>query len=64
MHQCWELEPESRPSFSSLVKSLSTFLESIADYMDFNTINSENHHGESKEAEIEINPACVVISNC
>ena len=53
MHQCWELEPESRPSFSSLVKSLSKFLESIAGYIDFNSFGGQ---GGFKETDMEINP--------
>ena len=52
MRQCWELEPESRPSFSSLVQSLSKFLESIAGYMDFSAFGEQ---GRFKETETEIN---------
>ena len=32
MMQCWELEPAKRLSFSELVQSLSTSLESLAGY--------------------------------
>ena len=53
MRQCWEFKPESRPSFSSLVKSLSKFLESIAGYIDFNAFGGQ---GELKETEMEIKP--------
>ena len=48
MRQCWELEPEKRPSFSSLVKSLSKFLERIAGYMDFSAFGAE-HSGTNLE---------------
>ena len=34
MLQCWELEPDLRPSFSNLVESVSNILENMAGYMD------------------------------
>jgi hypothetical protein len=55
IHQCWELEPENRPTFSSLVKSFSKFLESIAGYVDFSTIGVEQ--GELK---LETNPVIII----
>ena len=58
MLQCWELEPEKRPSFSSLVKSLSKFLESIAGYVDFSTVGAKN--GGLK---LETNPDVVIGEN-
>ena len=55
MHQCWELEPENRPTFSSLVKSFSKFLESIAGYVDFSAVGVE--HGGLK---LETDPAIII----
>ena len=37
MLQCWESEPERRPTFSSIVDTLSHFLEAMVDYMDVGT---------------------------
>ena len=33
MTWCWEIEPAKRPSFSTLVQTLSTSLEEMADYL-------------------------------
>ena len=33
MHQCWSLEPEDRPPFSSLTANLTTQLAVISDYL-------------------------------
>lgn len=35
MRNCWEAQPEKRPSFSDLVQILSSKLVVIAEYMDF-----------------------------
>ena len=34
MLNCWNLEPNARPSFSDLVSLLSQFLEAMVGYMD------------------------------
>ena len=33
MLSCWEMEPDQRPSFSTVVKMTSNLLEVIADYL-------------------------------
>ena len=43
MLKCWELDPETRPTFSMLVKSLSKFLDSMAGYMDVSNIKGEDY---------------------
>ena len=37
MLRCWESEPERRPTFSSIVDTLSRFLAAMVDYMDIGT---------------------------
>ena len=34
MLQCWDSQPENRPTFSNIVGSLSQFLEAMADYLE------------------------------
>ena len=46
MMQCWEFDPDKRPSFSSLVDSLSQSLEGMANYMDIGNSLSESNLAE------------------
>ena len=41
MLQCWELETEMRPTFSSIVETLSLILETMVDYMDISAFTAE-----------------------
>ena len=34
MLQCWDIQPENRPTFSNIVSPLSQSLEAMAGYMD------------------------------
>ena len=48
MQCCWEIEPDDRPSFATLVKDLSKSLEKQAGYLRVgaftNNPNSEDNH--------------------
>ena len=43
MLQCWLLEPEKRPSFSQLVRTLSELLEYMADYVHIGAFGMRTH---------------------
>ena len=45
MLKCWEVEPNNRPSFCDLVKSLSKSLGIIAGYIDISAIRTVNMSG-------------------
>ena len=45
MIRCWEFEPDGRPSFTSLVDTLSWYLEAMADYMDLGSSTSKSLEG-------------------
>ena len=60
MMWCWEMEPGKRPSFSTLVQTLSKSLEKMAGYLPvgaFAGLNEENtcyvHIGALKLATID-----------
>ena len=38
MLSCWKVNPDDRPSFDELVHTISSFLNPLADYMDFNDV--------------------------
>ena len=40
MRDCWETQPELRPSYSELVTHLSSHLDGMAGYLDFSTYTS------------------------
>ena len=42
MKECWSASPTKRPSFSELVKTVSSLLVGITDYLDLSTSGSAN----------------------
>ena len=53
MMRCWEFEPDGRPSFASLVDTLSWYLEAMASYMDLGSSISKSLEGN--ESVVMIN---------
>ena len=61
MMWCWEMEPDERPEFSTLVKTLSKSLEKMAGYLPvgaFAGLNEENasyiHVGATAQTNHEV----------
>ena len=58
MLKCWDSEPQSRPTFSDIVTSLSQSLEAMADYLDISAFSNELEHNldadQPSEAEAVI----------
>ena len=51
MMWCWEMEPSKRPSFSTLVQTVSKSLEEMADYLHigaFTDFDSSTGQAEEK----------------
>ena len=53
MLQCWDLEPQSRPSFSEIVVLLSQSLEAMADYLDINAFGDKVEHDQGADQASE-----------
>ena len=53
MLQCWDPEPQSRPTFSDIVASLSQSLEAMADYLDINAFGNKAEYNEDVDQASE-----------
>lgn len=47
MQWCWEMKPDKRPSFSTLVKTLSKSLEKQAGYLRVGAFTTSNNRDSS-----------------
>ncbi len=47
MLECWEVSPQTRPTFSMLVQSFSNFLENIVGYADIGNFMGVKHMDNS-----------------
>ena len=60
MLKCWDTEPQSRPTFSDIVISLSQSLEAMADYLDIGAFGNERERdqiddcGAEQPKEVEV----------
>lgn len=53
----WDRKPEARPDFSSIVKTLSSYLETTSDYLDLTTfVNKEKATTTPEATETEDDP--------
>ena len=50
---CWEMEPGNRPSFSTLVQTLSESLENMAGYLPVGAFNEESTFYVGANAETD-----------
>ena len=50
MLNCWDTDPEQRPTFAQLVTTITSVLDPLADYLDVSTFIT----GDGQEAETTI----------
>jgi hypothetical protein len=56
MLKCWELSPETRPTFSLLVRSLSKLLDGMAGYMDIGNLKGVQNVEDSGDIVMSNEP--------
>ena len=57
MLKCWEISPETRPTFSFIVRSLSKVLDGMAGYMDIDNLKGvQNIMDDSGNTSISNEP--------
>ena len=62
MLECWEYEPEMRPTFASIVESLSLLLETMVGYMDIGALaDGETLVQSSPTAAVEMNDSSTTV---
>ena len=57
LKECWALKPELRPTFANIVKQFSSFLESMASYVQLTDPVDEcqgDKSGDAKESNFHI----------
>lgn len=54
MVECWKEDPNLRPRFGALVTEISTILEEMAGYMDFNSLPLESPSSEINNSQENI----------
>ena len=54
MQQCWEMEPDKRPSFSTLVNTLSKSLEKQAGYLRVGAFTTGNNHDSDNSCASQV----------
>ena len=51
IQDCWQSEPEKRPPFSELVSTISSFLESVAGYLELGMSLQQEDESELRGSE-------------
>ena len=54
MKSCWDQRPDSRPTFSELVRTLENYLASTADYVDLTGLRTDCDELEGASTSQEV----------
>ena len=56
MHECWNENPDGRPTFSALLSTVSERLENISGYLDFNCTSTDSGDPAQKQCYDHLTP--------